>query len=729
MINIDEVLSIYKPDQLNEFIKKYTGLTLEEKNLTQDKIQKNWRFVGDSESNGSQINILTKGEKGLVERVTNAIDAVIEKQKNVCGVVSPKTADSVIKKAFPKYYENKIKVASSEAASSLSHEAEDQVVLAINDCSRSNKPTFDVIDKGTGIEGDKFKDTILSLNRGNKLSRDKSYLIGAFGQGGSTSLPFATATIIISKHNNKYYFSIVKKVDLEDYKNSCYVYLVIDDVIPELNGDYKETYDEYIEKYLRSDSGTMIRMVETDISKEYRDNEVTKPGMLHDFLNTELYNVGLPVKVIENRGMFKSNAHLQNRNVYGTFSKLQTWSYVRKDYSGSMSITFKDRDYKIEYYAILPKNEEDWGKDGKCKDAFEQFNVNLEPFIYVVNGQKIATESFVKLKNAGLNFMRYRLLVIIDLDVLGNDKYKFFTSDRAQIKDTDQSKEFFDIIVKALANVEKLKELNAIISEKAVSSTIDANLINEISQEVKGLYNKFLKTGSALPGNHRPYGPNATEEVFDDHITKLEITNSKQKYYKNQAINIILFTGATKDINIEAVIACYLDDKAVYSFTRSVMNGRIQYSFSTNIVKPGNHEMYFVYYKNPDTLEDAIESNRYSFQVLDENSKEKETHQRDKALNLQIEIAKEQELICDISKNNSTGSIFAKLCFDNDVMMSEVFYRTGSDEAKEIQSKLIKPIVLFALFMGDNYENVESVEDKNKMIISFINSLRASDMC
>ena len=725
MIKIKEILDIYKPDQLNDFLLKYTGFTLEEKHLTKDKIFKNWKFVGGSESNGSQINILKYGEKGLVERVTNAIDAVIEKQKEENGLVSPPTAESVIKKAFPKYYDNRIKIAENLSNASYSHEAENCVVLAINDCSKSNKPTFDILDKGTGIEGERFKDTILSLNKGNKLASDKSYLIGAFGQGGSTSLAFATATIIISKFNNKYYFTVVKKVDLDDYKNACYVYLTIDEKIPEIDGKDDDIYDDYINDYLSSESGTFVRMVETDISKQFRDNEVTKPGMLHDYLNSELFNVGLPVKVIENRKMYSSNRHIQNRNVYGTFSKLQTWKYVQKDYSGSMDILFRDTKYSIDYYAILPTNEDDWGKDGKCKEAFEQFNVTLDPFMYIVNGQKIATESFAKLKNAGLNFMRYRLLVVINLDLLGNEKYKYFTTDRAQIKETDQTKELFDTIVKNLVNVDKLKELNTIISEKAVSSTIDENLINEISQEVKGLYNNFLKAGSFITSSHgHPLTP--SEEIYDDYISKFLISNTKESYYKNQAINIILETGAMKNINQNAKIECFLDDKANTSFTPSVMNGRIQYSFSTNVIKHGSHHIYFVYYRDPNNLVDILESNKYSFGVLDENSPEKATKQRDKMLDLEIIPVDDQELICDISKNTETGKIKVLICLNNEPMMTEIFSRSSADEAKEMQAKLIKPVALFALLLKDNYDKIESLEEKNDFIISFIKTIIAT---
>lgn len=81
MIKIDEVLSIYKEHQIDDFLNKYTGITLNEHNLSYDKIKENYKFLGDSSSNGSNVGQLTSGEKGLVERITNAIDAVIENQK------------------------------------------------------------------------------------------------------------------------------------------------------------------------------------------------------------------------------------------------------------------------------------------------------------------------------------------------------------------------------------------------------------------------------------------------------------------------------------------------------------------------------------------------------------------------------------------------------------------------------------------------------------------------
>ena len=76
------------------------------KRLYLKDIKDHYKFLGNNSSNASPITILKKGEKGLIERLTNGIDAVIEKQKQKQNLTSPKDAYAVISKAYPKYYEH-----------------------------------------------------------------------------------------------------------------------------------------------------------------------------------------------------------------------------------------------------------------------------------------------------------------------------------------------------------------------------------------------------------------------------------------------------------------------------------------------------------------------------------------------------------------------------------------------------------------------------------------------
>lgn len=726
MIKIDEVLSIYKEHQIDDFLNKYTGITLNEHNLSYDKIKENYKFLGDSSSNGSNVGQLTSGEKGLVERITNAIDAVIENQKNKCNIGSAKNSNVIIKKAFPKYYDNMTEVMKDKTNKSLAKDAEDQVILAVNDGSKSNKPTFDVIDNGLGLLGDEFANTILSINHGNKLSRDKSYLIGAFGQGGSTSLPFTYATIILSKKNGHISFTIIKRVELTDYKNIVYVYMTLNDKIPEVSYSNFFSGNTYLDDFINNvESGTLVRMIETEISKRFRDNDVTKPGMLNDYLNTELFNVGLPVKIIENRADYTSNEHLQNRSVYGSQLKLKTSKkYVKKDYCGTINIEHNQNSYNIDYYMLLPTDENKWGSEAECKKVFEQFNVYYDPIIYTVNGQTITTERYTKLNNAGLTFLKYRLLVVINLDILETEKYKFFTTDRARIVDSDLTHGFLDKVIKALSNTEKLKEINSIIAEKSVSSSIDQDLLDEVSKQVKSEYSKFLKTGKILPGSPGKHYEASDEKIYEDHIVTLDITSEARKFYKDENVKFIVTTQAQKHINAEAIIYCYIDDKAFYDYQKVSMNARLQYTINAGTIKPGIHTVKFAYY-NPNG--DVLSSEKIAFEVVNEKSPKKKENSPTKELDLNIVIVNEATLICEVSRDTVNKKIDVKLCLDSDQLRSEVYGTSASsDDISKIKNRIIKPLALFSLFLGNNYDNIEKDEDKNNLMISYIKAFLGS---
>ena len=721
MVYLSEVLKLYKSGEVDSFIKSLSGFDLNEKGLSYSKIETNWKFLGNNSSNGSTVGMLKSGEKGLIERITNGIDAVIEKQKLKYGLVSPKESSSVIKKAFSNYYNNIVEILHGNSDRLNIKDAKEQVILVVNDGSKSNKPTFDVIDKGTGIKGEDFDSTILSLAKGNKLNSDKSYLIGAFGQGGSTSLPFTDSTIIISKCNNRYYFTVIKPVELSDYKNIVYVYLTLENKIIELEDDEPILADyPYLNDFINSDSGTLVRMVETDISKRFRENEVTKPGMLGDYINTELFNVGLPVKIVDNRANYASNIHTQDRYSYGSFLKLQTSKYLQKDYCGTIDIVHNDRSYKIEYFVLLPKEEEKWGSDSECKKVFEQFNVTYDPIIYTVNGQMITSERYTRINNAGLNFLRFRLLVVINLDVLGTEKYKFFTSDRSQIKNTDLTRGFLDKVINALSNVDKLKEMNTIIADKTINSSIDKELLNDVSQEVKNQYSKYLKTGTLIPSSHSHGHHNNPddEEIYDDTLKSLEITSAKFTFYKDQSITFVVTTGAQKHINEKAMIYMYIDGTTYYDFTKNVMNGRISYTISSGKIKPGTHTVEFEYFKD---MKSELKSDKKAFEVLKENSPEKTKKEPDKELDLDIIIKDEATLIFDVSTDPNTKKITVILCFDSDQLRSEVYgLQRSADEIAQIKTKLIKPVALFGLFYRDIYEKMESDDDKNRLFITFI---------
>ena len=536
-------------------------------------------------------------------------------------------------------------------------------------------------------------------------------------------MSFSNATIIISKKDGRYYFTIVRLCHSIEIKNDFYVYLADNGRILELEEDI--TGDEFypeIKEFINSPSGTIVRMVDTSISKQFRDNEITKPGMLIDFVNTQLFNVGIPVKISDNRLDYKSNSSKQNRYSYGSYLKLRTSDYVYLN--GSTTIEHKNRDFKIDYYVLLPIEKEKWGVVNERKAVFNQFNVTLDPIIYTVNGQTISSERYQKLANRGLSFLNYSLLVVIDLDSLGSEKYQFITTDRARLKDYDLTQGFIDKVVEKICNVKDLKDINDVIAQLSVDADVDKGMVNEIQSDVKKDYLKFAVPKDHIPVhqvNPNPPGPNPDPEYFDE-IKCLEITTTKNKFYKDEVISIIVKTMARKHVNNDEIIDVFVDGKYATNIDKNSFNGRVQFSFLAKEYEPGNHNIQFAYQKD---LLNPMESELFVFEILDEKTPEKDPKKAFSGLNLVIQMLNDAEVICEVNKNETDEEklIVVKLFMQHELLKNEIYGRYASlDETKRLQRDLIKPIALFALFAGDNYDD-RTVDEKNKFIISLAKAL------
>ena len=721
-MKLSRLLSVYKEGHINDLCIELTGYTLNEKNLKYSDIEKHWKFVGSNPSNASVINMLRKGEKGLVERITNGIDAVIEKKVSENFGTAPSTSTAVIKKAFPDYYAHCEKIRKGLADSNHVCDAGNQVMVAVSDGSRSSRPTYDVVDKGTGIRGPEFASTILSINRGNKLSSDKQYLIGAFGQGGSTSLSFANATIIISKVDNVYYYTVVKQVDLQDYKNVAYVYLTIDEQIPTCEEDITTFDEEWLQQFVNSESGTLVRMVEMNISPEISGLDASKPHGLGDLINTELFDVGLPVSVYENRQSFRGNVHSQNRSSFGSALKLCTWKkYLKDEYSGSLNIDFENKPYKIDYYAILPDNEQDWASDSKCRITFESINIYDDPVIYTVNGQTVSTEGFTRIKNGGLNQLRYRLLIVINLDLLGKEKYKFFTTDRSQIKVTEDSKGLLTEVISKICHEPKLIELNSRIAGLALSKGLDDEDVARIADQVKNEYSQYVKHGGMVKYKHpnKPPKPNPKPKDYADHIVELTIVSTKNEFYKDEEVSFMLKTGAEKYVNQSAHIYAFIDDFQTTALLPTFSKGMISWKSTAKDIGFGKHTLFFNYYGDHG---ESLESDPFEFEVFESDSEPDDSPiKHSKIPNIEIGCNPNQELIIDLARNDEESKIIVTYNNVHEMLYDQVYGKHAKEsDLKEVTDRYLKPVILFILFMGDKFENMESTVDKNQMVVNFI---------
>ena len=139
-----------------------------------------WRAVGDREGNYGNINIGSDPGHAFVERVTNAIDAVIERE--AARHLKPSRKGKVSIPASPREAVEAWfgvpggRVANLEArakkgkpAAGPSRQAlADNVVVRILDGQGRKAPSLEVRDLGIGLTSSQFPKTILSLNEQNR---------------------------------------------------------------------------------------------------------------------------------------------------------------------------------------------------------------------------------------------------------------------------------------------------------------------------------------------------------------------------------------------------------------------------------------------------------------------------------------------------------------------------------------------------------------------------------
>ena len=601
---------------------------------------------------------------------------------------------------------------------SLSSEVTNKVFLVAQNGSKKNYPTIDVLDLGTGLEGERFPDTILSLHSGNKTSKDKGYLIGAFGQGGSTALSFSSATLIISKSKNKYYFTIVLKIHINNLKNYTYFYLHNNEQIIEIENNLESNPQTHLNALIKSESGTLIRMIDMEMGLGLRQSALTNPGKMMDYISTELFDSVMPITIIENRKEFESYEPKNLlRNIRGSKIKLfRSKNRFNEQYSGSFEVRVDSDVLNVDYYIVLPSKEEDWANDSKAKEDYITFNYHEKPIIFTSNGQYINGESYTKLKNKGITFLNYRLIIHVNLDQLGNKKQGLFTSNRSSMKESTFVSKMIDQIVYQASINNNITQINKIIAEKSLDKDIDID-IEGLEQDLKESYSDFLLPDKKIKFRNNPSSNPGTNDVDDykDYIEELIITNTKSEFFKDETIRLILKTEADKYTNKNSRIDGFLNDGYFSDWEVSYMNGRIQYNISS--LKPGEYGLNFVLFNDDSSNKEAFStSNLYNFTILDEKLPREETSNR-KELNIEIKSVTDKDIIIDISKNQSENKITIQVCLNHPELELIIKGRTSS-EIEQTKVSLINPMALYALLLDEFYEE-QKVESKNKIIADY----------
>lgn len=478
-----------------------------------------WKPVGDKPNNHALINVLIEPGDALVERVTDAFDAVIERAvlKNKReDLQSPRqAADELLGVPGGHVYNLR---GEDEVRRGLAK----NVVVTVRDSGADKAPTISIEDRGVGQHPTAFERTLVSLAEENKLRR--MYQIGAYGWGGAAVFSFTDRyAIFVSRRDptlleegqaDEVGWTIVRYDSRDDdpqSKHGVYEYLTIDEggqapVIPHTSVDsLPSTHRDWV--------GTNCTLVQYELPR-YSDAVFRPSKSLWLLFNALLFDPPMPFLLRDERvKSIRANesSSLKGLVINGTAAKL-VWDAEKPEKSRLISLrrSWQSRlpdggTVVIKYYVVASKG------DAKADFDPTQTYVTSEQAVTVThNGQRQGSFRRELFEKMNLITLAKFLIVHVDCDGLSwKSKRELFSSTRDRLKDSAIARMVRDMVAEALESDPEVRALDRMRKEEALArrSVDQAERIRKLLEKhIAGLregwemaYKKVISSNTELP--------------------------------------------------------------------------------------------------------------------------------------------------------------------------------------------------------------------------------------
>jgi hypothetical protein len=454
-----------------------------------------WVPVGGRENNSGSVEVSGDPGRSLVERVTNAVDAVLEAEhekhngRPVCR--SPREAAT----AWLNVPDNGLSDLTTRQRQHLAN----RVIIKLQPGTDRDARTLEVRDHGIGLKPDQMPRTILSLNESNKLQ--KHYLAGKYGQGGSSTFASSRYSVIASRYNEDPYvgFTVVRFEDLpaDLFKIGHYVYLTLNDAVP------------YVELPLAEFlTGTVARHYGYDLSNY---PSPLGPNSLYGLLNQILFDPVLPV-------WLESDVHHYRRVIKGSRNALNGAVDEGDEEGRGPSLSHHVRLFYVtladfgrigvEYWVLAAPTRQN-------KRPSAAFVNPAKPIILSIYGQNHGELSALIIKkHAELPYLAQRLICHIDCNSLTPEaKRSLFVSTREDTRRGVVLTLIQDELIRVLKSDDDLVRLNNEARDLGRREQ-DETAVQQMRQEVARLLRlQGLSIPEALGGavvggeNESPHPP------------------------------------------------------------------------------------------------------------------------------------------------------------------------------------------------------------------------------
>jgi hypothetical protein len=423
-------LSLMKADSEEEVI-----AILKEAGFWDDP--KLWRFYGDYENNYNTIgNQQGRPDAALVEKLVNSVDARLmnecfERGINPEGPEAPMSIRDAVARFFDADYRpdsphaGHIKNWGPERRTEI---ARGLTLIATGAGAKSGNPCFTISDCGEGQTPEKMPETILSLNRSNKLRIP--FVQGKFNMGGTGVFEFCGPNglqLVITRRNpkilngnfshpsdDKWGVTVVRRENAGvGRRSSVYTYLapVGADKAPGKGGVLRFTSNsmpifpaDRKNPYARESAwGTLIKLYEYAATGFKSNIIMSRPSLLNR-MDLLLPDVALPIRLFECRPTYKGHEGSFETTLTGLGVRLEDdrGNNLEEGFPASCPIAAQGEQMTATIYAF---------KKGKA-DTYRK----SEGIIFTLNGQTHGhlTPDFFTRKAVGMSYLADSILVIVD---------------------------------------------------------------------------------------------------------------------------------------------------------------------------------------------------------------------------------------------------------------------------------------------------------------------------
>lgn len=183
----------------------YQWLSDTERSGTWNPGHLHWVPVGRDRGNGGRIKLAGEPMNPLAERLVNGMEAQIELArirelaKDASAKVPGNPREAVLRYfGFPRMDQiERLDDDERKAKSAMADKVRKDLTITLNFEKKSKEFAVTVRDNGMGQAPENMHKTLLSLGRTEKA--DKPYLIGVFGQGGSSAFSIAKYSVVVSR--------------------------------------------------------------------------------------------------------------------------------------------------------------------------------------------------------------------------------------------------------------------------------------------------------------------------------------------------------------------------------------------------------------------------------------------------------------------------------------------------------------------------------------------------